>query len=224
MTQNNIDILRGYFDEVINHKNVELIPKYFSEKFIGHGTPYVGLGVIIDASSGVKVTIQVVKPGSPAQGKLVEGDEILRVSDGERTLQTYDELRQTGWGQGALGTSLVVWVRRDGVEHEIDLTRGMVQGFKIPYQVLKRGTQEFLDEWPDLQVHFVNFIESGDLIAYHIENQGQNSFYGRSAVWAEFGFVRIQDGKITDWWSVEDILAQFKQLGYTILEPTRLKE
>jgi predicted SnoaL-like aldol condensation-catalyzing enzyme len=223
MTQNNMDVLRGYFDEVIKHKNVEKIPEYFSEKFIGHSTPYVGLGVIIDASSGVKVTIQVVKPGSPAEGKLEEGDEILRVSDGERILQTFDELRQTGWGQGALGTSLTVWVRREGVEHKIDLTRGMVQGFEIPYQVLKRGFQEFFDEWPDLQVRFVNIIESGSLIAYHIENQGQNSLYGRSAVWAEFGFVRIQDGKITDWWSVEDSLSQFKQIGYTILEPARLK-
>jgi hypothetical protein len=219
MTQTNSSILRGYFDEVINQKHLDLLPKYFSEDFIGHGTPYVGMGVRIDDSSGMKVTIEAVNPGSPAEGKLMVGDEILRVVDGEHTFKTFDELRQTTWGQGALGTSLTVWVRREGVEHEITLVRGLVQGFKFPYQVLEPGTREFFKEWPDLNARLVNVIEAGDLVAYHAETEGHNTRYGRAAVWAEFGFVRIGHGKITDWWSVEDMLAQFRQLGYTIREP-----
>jgi hypothetical protein len=31
--------------------------------------------------------------------------------------------------------------------------------------------------------------------------------------------VRVQDGKITDWWSTEDTFSQFKQLGFTVKEP-----
>jgi hypothetical protein len=42
---------------------------------------------------------------------------------------------------------------------------------------------------------------------------------GRAAVWAEFGFVRVQHGKITDWWITEDTFSQFTQLGYTIEGP-----
>jgi len=42
-------------------------------------------------------------------------------------------------------------------------------------------------------------------------------------MWAEFGFVRFQDGKIIDWGSAEDGISQFKQLGYTILAPALAK-
>jgi hypothetical protein len=223
MTQTNSSILRGYFDEMVNQKHLDLFPKYFSEEFIGHVTPYVGMGMAPDYSSGVKVTIQFVNPGSPAEGKLMVGDEILRVFDGERTWETFDELRQSTWGQGALGTSLTMWVRREEVEHEITLVRGLVQGFEFPYHLLESGTREYYKEWPDLTARLVNVIEAGDLVAYHAENQGYNARYGRAAVWAEFGFVRIQNGKITDWWSAENTFSQFKQLGYTIEEPALVK-
>ena len=224
MTQTNINILHGYFDEMINQKHLDLIPKYFSEKYIGHGTPYVGTGLIIDDSSGEKVTIQSVYQGGPAEGKLMVGDEILRVVDGEHTWSTFEELRQGLWGQGVIGSSLTVWVRRDKAEHEITVARGLVEGFEFPYHLLESGTREYFKEWPDIKARLVNVIEAGDLVAYHVENQGHNARYGRSAVWAEFGFVRFQDGKIIDWWSAEDLVSQFKQLGYTILAPALVKE
>jgi hypothetical protein len=223
MTQTNIGILQGYFDEVINQKHLDLFPKYFSEKFIAHGSPYVGMGVMIDESSGVKVTIQSVHQSSPAKGKLLVGDEILRVFDGERTWNTFEELRQSLWGQGALGSSLTVWVRRENVEHEITLVRGLVQGFEYPYHLMEPGMREYFKEWPDQKARLVNVIEVGEMVAYQAENQGHNARYGRSAVWAEFGFVRFQDGKITDWWNAEDGVSQLKQLGYTILAPALVK-
>ena len=224
MTQTNSSILRGFFDEVINQKRPDLLPKYVSEEYVGHGTPYVGIGLAPDYSSGVKVTVQVVNPDGPAAGKLMVGDEILRVSDGERTWETFDELRQSAWGQGVLGTSLTMWVRREGVEHEISLVRGMVQGFEFSYDLLETVMPEWFKDWPDLEIRLVKAMESGDLVAYQAENQGYNARYGRSAVWAEFGFVRVQDGKITDWWSAEDAFSQMKQLGYTIEDPPLVKE
>lgn len=223
MTQTNSSILRGYFDEVQNQRRLDLLPKYFSEKFVGHGTPYVGVGIAPDSSSGVKVTVQLVNPGGPADGKLMVGDEILRVSDGERTWGTFDELRQPAWGQGVPGTSLTIWVRREEVEHEISLVRGLVPAFEFPYHALEPGMREWLEDWPDLETHLVKVMEAGDLVAYHAESKGYNARYGRAAVWAEFGFVRVQDGKITDWWSTEDAFSQLKQLGYTIEEPAVVK-
>jgi hypothetical protein len=223
MTQTNSSILRGYFEDVNNQKHLELIPKYISEKFIGHGTPYVGMGVNSDDTSGNKVIIQLVFPDSPAEGKLKVGDEILRVFDGERTWKTYEELRQGIWGQGVIGSSVTVWVKRDNLEHEINIIRGLVKGFEFPYKLIEPGTREYFKDWPDLKTRLVNVIETGDLVAYHVENQGHNVRYGRSAVWAEIGFVRFQDGKIIDWWSLEDSFSQLKQLGYTIREPAPVK-
>jgi hypothetical protein len=220
MSQTNSDILRGYFDEVANQQRLELLPKYLSETFVGHGTPYVGLGVAIDSSDGETVVVRRVHPGSPADGNLVAGDEILRASDGERTWETYDELSEGGpWGQGVLDTSLTLWVRREGEEHEITLVRGMVPAFEFPYHLVESGIREGRKYWPDLKTHLVSVIESGDLVAYHAENRGHNTRYGRSAVWGEFGLVRFQEGKITDWWSADDSFSRMKQLGYTIEEP-----
>jgi hypothetical protein len=223
MAQTNSDILRGYIEEVGNQKNLDLIPKYLSEKYIGHGTPYVGMGMMFDDTSGDKVIIQMIYPGCPAEGKLMVGDEILRVFDGERTWKTYEELRQGFWGQGVTGTPVTIWVRREKVEHEITILRGLVQAFEFPYKLLEPAIREYYKDWPDLKSRLVNVIESGDLVAYHAENQGHNVRYGRSAIWAEFGIVRIQDGKITDWWSAEDTFSQIKQLGYNITEPPLAK-
>ena len=224
MPQTNSSVLRGFFDEVVNQKRLDLLPKYFSEKYVGHGTPYVGVGIAPDFISETKVTVQVVNPDGPAAGKLMVGDEILHVSDGERTWETFDELRQSAWGQGVLGTSLTMWVRREGVEHEISLVRGLVQGFEFSYRFVEDGMPEWFKDWPDLEIRLLRVMESGDLVAYQAENQGYNALYGRSAVWAEFGFVRVQDGKITDWWSAEDAFSQMKQLGYTIEDPPLVKE
>jgi predicted SnoaL-like aldol condensation-catalyzing enzyme len=224
MSQTNSSILRGFFDEVLNERRLDLLSKYLSEEYVGHGTPYVGIGVVPDPSSGEKIVIQAVKPGGPADGKLKVGDELVRVLDGQRTWDTFEELRQPAWGQGVLNTPLTVWVRREGEERQITLVRGLVQGFEFPYHLIEAGTREFFEEWPDLQIRLINAIEAGDLVAYHAENQGHNSRFGRSAVWAEFGFVRIQHGKITDWWSTEDTYAQFKQMGYTIEEPALAKK
>jgi hypothetical protein len=223
MAQTNSSILRGFIDEVMNQKHLELIPKYISEKFISHGSPYVGLGVSNDDSSGDKVIIQMVKAGGPADGKLMVGDEILRAVDGERTWKTFEELRHGIWGQGVIGSSLTVWVRREKAEKEIKLVRGLVQGFEFPYQMVEAGNREFFKDYPDFKIRLVNVIEAGDLVAYQAEDQGHNVRYNRTAVWAEFGFVRIQDGKATEMWSTEDGISLLKQLGYSILAPELVK-
>ncbi len=152
------------------------------------------------------------------------GDEIIRAQDGDRIWNTFSELRNGGlWGQGVLGTPLTVWVLRDGAETKISLTRGIVNGFEYNYQMVETGTRQFLAEYPDLKTRLVSAIESDGIVAYQVENQGQNVRYGRSAVWAEFGFVHFQEGKIVDWRSSEESLSEFKQLGFTISAPQMVK-
>ena len=224
MSQTNSSILRGFFEEVLNQRNPDLLPKYVSENYAGHVTPYVGVGVAPDSGSGEKVTIQTVVPGSPADGKLMVGDELLHVSDGDRTWETSNELRQSSWDLGPLGTSLTVWVRRAGEKHKITLVRDLVQGVDLPYGFIESGVREAHKDWPDLQIRLKLVIESGDLVAYHAENQGYNARFGRSAVWSECGFMRMQDGKITEWSSTEDGYSMCRQLGYTIEEPQLAEE
>jgi hypothetical protein len=223
MTQTNSDILRSFIDEVTNQKRLDLMPKYLSKKYIAHGTPYVGMGIMSDDTHKDKIIIKTLYQGSPAEGKLIVGDEILRVFDGERTWKTYEELREGLWGHGVIGTPVTIWVRRNNVEQEVTVVRGLIKSYEFTYQDVVTIMPEVIKDWPDLTTHLVNVIEAGEIVAYHAENQGHNVRYGRSAAWAEFGMVRIQDGKITDWWAVEDTYTQFKQLGYTIHEPALAK-
>lgn len=224
MTNTNSGILKSYFDEVINQKHLDLIPKYFSEKFIFHGTPYVGMGVMPDISSGNKVIVQKILPGGPAAGKLMEGDEILSVVDDGHTWNTFDELRNGSlWGQGVIGTPLTVRVRRGNAEKEIPIVRGLVQGFEFPYELQEPGMREFFKDWPDVKSRLLHVIEADDLVAFHGEYQGHNVRYDRSAVWSEFGFVRFKDGKITDWWNSDEEVSTLRQLGYSIREPELVK-
>jgi hypothetical protein len=224
MAQTNINILHGYFEEVINQKHLDRLPTYFSKNFTEHGFPYVGLGLMIDDTSGDKITIMQVVPGSPSDGKLMPGDEILLAYDGDNTWKTYDDLRQGGvWGQGEVGTCLTVRVRRDNTEHEIDIIRGLIKGMEGHYDMLEMGMGQYFKEYSDLKTRLVNVIESGDLVAYQLETQGFNTRYGRSAVWSEFGFARIQDGKITEMWNSEESISMLKQLGYTLTAPAYVK-
>ncbi len=224
MIQTNINILQDYFDEVINQKHLDRISKYMSENYIEHGYPYVGLGLMIDSTGGDKIIIMAIVPGSPAYGKLMVGDEIILAYDGDNTWKTYDELRQGGvWGQGEVGTCITVRLLRDNAEHEIDIIRGLVEGFEGHYDMVEKWLGEYLTEYPDLKARLIHVIESGDLVAYQLECQGYNTRYGRSAVWAEFGFVRIVDGKITEKWTSDETVSELKQLGYTLIAPIMVK-
>ncbi len=224
MSQTNVDILKRYLDEVINQKRIDLIPKYISDKYVSHGSPYVGMGMMPDVSSGTKITVKKINPHSPAAGKLMEGDEILRASDGKQSWNTFEEMRNGGtWGQGVIGTSLTVWVRRGNEEKEIHVVRGLVQGFEMTYDLMEPGMSEFFKDWPDVKARLVNVIENGDLVAFQSEYQGNNIRYARSAVWTEFGFVRFSDGKITDWWNSDEEVSTLRQLGYSIHAPELVK-
>ncbi len=220
MKQTNSEILRDYFEEVINQKNFANLSKYFSENFIRHGSPYVGMGVMTDTSSGDKVVVRKVNPNSPAANKLLVGDEIIRVTTDGRTFDTYEDLHQGElWGQGVIGTPLTLWVRRAGKDEEISIVRGLVPAFEISADAHKSGMQMYFEEMPDVKSQLIHVIESGDMVAFQAEFKGSNVRYGRSAVWTEFGFVQFADGKMTDWWNSDEEVPTLRQLGYMITAP-----
>jgi ketosteroid isomerase-like protein len=154
----------------------------------------------------------------------MEGDEILRAADGKQSWNTFEEIREGGtWGQGVIGTPLTVWVRRGDEEKEIQIVRGLVQGFQMTYDQMEPDMSEFFTDWSDVKAHLVDVIENGDMVAFQAEYQGNNVRFGRSAVWNEFGFLRIRDGKITDWWNSDEEVSTLLPLGYNIHAPELVK-
>jgi hypothetical protein len=59
------------------------------------------------------------------------------------------------------------------------------------------------------------------MVAYYSTNTGTSAIYHQSGIWPECNILRLEDGKIVEWWGVEDGLTLWRQLGFRITEPAR---
>jgi predicted ester cyclase len=218
MSRSNKEVVLGFIEVVINQKHLDRFDEYFAVDSVFHSGSYAGLGINGDDSSGEKIVLIEIAPGGPADGKLFVGDELMQVQDEQRVWETFDELRASVWAWGAIGSPLTVRVRRKGQMVDVELERGLIQGWTQPFH--KELVQQFLlVDWPDLKETVDCILEEGDQVAVYLTNLGTYAKYGRKAAWSEFDLYRVRDGKITEVWSLEDYCGQLKQLGYRIEMP-----
>ncbi len=220
MSRTNKETVQGYFEEYINKKDLDQFDDYFTEKSIFHSPPYVGMGVSSDDTSGDKVFIMNVAKGSPADGYLLPGDQLVRVRDEKNVWETYKELREPDWGQGVIGTSVSIRILRDGKTLDFQLKRGIVQTFDLLMVDFKEIDRYYMTKvWPDQKITVQHLIEEGDLVMAHCLVSGMNMEYHRQAVWPFIELFKVRDGKILETWYVEDSYSMMKQLGYKIVPP-----
>jgi len=182
--------------------------------------PWVGVGLRPDVSSGQHVIVGSVVPGGNAAAVLQPGDEILRVSDAQRSWATFHEIKTGTWGQGIPGTTLTMQVKRDGRVVELQMQRGIIPAFDNRLaDYLDMWREDKVQTWPDLWIEIKVIFEKDDLVAFFAEDSGTNLEFGRAAVWSECSIYRLKDGKITEMWGTEDGYQQITQLGYEIREP-----
>ena len=164
--KSNKQIVRDFYTKVVNEKRLDLIEEYVSPSFVAHGFPYVGMGVNSDSTSGDKIVVTAIVPGSPADGKLEVGDEILMAKDDTHTWDSFQALDRSPWGWGEIGTQVTVRVRRGEETLDIQLTRGLVPSSETPYDLLLENFKHFLTrEWPDMEVNIEALVEEDDLVA-----------------------------------------------------------
>jgi SnoaL-like polyketide cyclase/PDZ domain len=220
MEDHNILIIREFLEQIINRKNFDRFNDYFSPSCLVHNTPYVGMGVMLDDSSGDRLVIRQVAAHAPASGKLMPGDVIIAAKDGERTWQGFDQLSQGMWGFGILGTSVTLTLQRDGQTREVTIQRGLVQEFDVPREDFLAAWQHFYtSEMPDLHIVIDWIFASGDQVAYYATNTATHVKYKTSAVWSECNIMRLEGGKIVEWWGVDDALSMYRQFGFRLVEP-----
>jgi hypothetical protein len=220
MEDQNILIVRECLEQIINRKNFDRFNDYFSPSCIIHNTPYVGMGAMLDDSSSERLVIRQVAAHAPASGKLFPGDVIIAAKDGERTWQGFDQLSRGMWGFGILGTPVTVTLLRDAQTLEVTIQRGLVQEFDVPQK-------DFLDTWQHFLTHETlesrividQITASGDQVAYFATNTSTHAKYKTSAVWSECNIMRLEGGKIVEWWGVEDALSMWRQFGFRLVEP-----
>ena len=220
MENKNIQIVQKCVEQIMNHKQLDRIYDYYSQGCIFRTPPYVGLGIMYDDSSGESVVINQVAENAPATGKVQVGDVVLRASDEHGTWEGFERLRAGSWGLGALGSEVSLSVLRDGQTLDVTLVRSRIDGFdSILSEILDNYQHYLTHDIPDYHSEINRILASGDLVAYFATNTGTSAVFHHSAVWTECNIVRLENGKIVEWWGVEDTLSMRHQFGFHLVEP-----
>jgi|GEM_PF-700146 predicted ester cyclase len=222
MSKSNKQIFQEYIEKVINPQHFDLIHEYLSTECLFHTPPYVGMGFMIDDTSGDKIIVRDIANNGPAAGNLQEGDEIIKASDESGVRETYEQLKNSIWGPGKIGGPITLTIRREGEVIDFTFERDRIEAYDTTLNdTLEIWKYHMRTTWPDQKSEITLLVEEDDLVSYYMLVSGTNADYNQPAVWAESGTVRFKDGKITEWWSVEDGLSLFEQLGYRIEEPVK---
>jgi ketosteroid isomerase-like protein len=217
--KSNIEIIHEILEQVVNQNQIDVYDQYFSQDYISRGDPYIGTGLGI-GSSGIKHILQFIAPGSPAEGKLQVGDELLWVEDEHQRWDTYEDIEQ-GFLQGSRGSQYKMGVRRGDQTLEVAFQRDLIEGIDTPKDQAKADLQEFMTkQFPDLTAAVKLSLEDGDRVFCLVEYRGTHAEFEREAVWREAWFVRMSEGKIVEDWTVFDGSSYFRQLGYQLIPPT----
>lgn len=218
----NKDVIRGYYEEVVNGKDFTVLDKYFHKDFLSMNLPYFGMGFGFDAASGDKVLVNFVYAGGPSDGKLEEGDEILSVQDGDDRYQGFDAITHHPWGWGEVGTSLTLRVNRGGEELDVEITRRVIKGLGVRLEEIKDNWEFFAKEKNrEDMVEIVHLIEEGDMVSCLRMDSGIDVDFNRQYLVPNAEFFRMKDGKIIENWFVTDSLTFYRQMGFTLEEPVK---
>ena len=213
--KSNVEIIQDTIEQIVNQKKIDLWDQYFSTDYIARGAPFIGMGFFRE-SSGNQHIINMIIPGSPAEGKLQAGDELLWVEDERQRWATYEEIEQ-----GLRGRKYKVGVRRGNQMLEYNLTKDLLRGFDTHTEQAKSEMREFITkEFPNLYATIQLILADGDMVVCLLEYRGTHATFEREAVWREAWFVRLSEGKIVEGWPVTDLDAYFRQLGYQLTPPS----
>jgi len=213
--KSNVEIIQDVIEQVVNQKKIDMWDYYFSQDYISRGAPYIGMGFSRD-SLGNQHIINMVVPGSPADGKLQVGDELLWVEDEHQRWATYEEIEQ-----GIRGSKYKVGVRRGNQTLEYELSKDLFKGLDTHTDQAKSEMREFMaKEFPDLKATIKLILADGDMVVCLLEYRGTQADLEREAVWREAWFVRLSEGKIVEGWPVIDESSFFRHLGYQLIPPS----
>jgi steroid delta-isomerase-like uncharacterized protein len=138
------------------------------------------------------------------------------MNDPDKNKQIVQNFIQVVWSDRNLSALKEFWAE-DCVNHAMPGTdnRGL--------NALRAYHDSFFDDFfaafPDIQIKIMQQVAEGDRIATYITSQGTHSgaFYGilptgKSISTSAIRIDRIQDGKITEHWSVSDAVGLMQQI------------
>jgi predicted ester cyclase len=210
----NVEIIQEVIEQIVNQKKIDQWEQYFSPDYVSRGAPFIGMGFSRDTSEN-KHIINMVIPGSPADGVLQVGDELLWVAHQDQRWTTYEQINQ-----GLQGRQYKLGVRRADQTLELELTRDYIKGFDTHTEQAKSELREFMTkDFPDLKATIQLILADGELVVCLLEYRGTHAKFEREAVWREAWFTRLSEGKIVEGWPIIDESSFFRHLGYQLTPP-----
>jgi len=215
--KSNVEVIREVLEQVVNQKKVDRWDDYFSENYIARGASFMGLGFFRD-TSGNTHTVDFIIPNGPAEGVMERGDELVWIEDEKQRWDTFDDISE-GLRLFA-GSRLKAGVKRGDQALEIEITRGLIQGYNTSNEQAKSEMEHFMTtQIPDLSVEVKMTLADGDKVVCLMEYRGTHAEYGREANWREIWIARLSEGKIVESWPLPDVDAYCRQLGFRVIAP-----
>ena len=90
--------------------------------------------------------------------------------------------------------------------------------------VIKQTIIFFEKESPDFKIVTEDMIADGDKVAMYWIYSGMNKKYDKQVIIHGIYIARFSNGKLVEGWQIFDNLSRHKQLGYTLISPSALKE
>ncbi|MBN2044923.1 MAG: ester cyclase [Anaerolineales bacterium] len=213
--KSHIEIIQETIEQIVNQKKIDKWDQFFSPEYIARGAPFIGMGFSRDTSEN-KHILNYVFPGSPADGELQVGDELLWVEDQYQRWSSFEGIKQ-----GLQGRKYKLGILRGDQTHEYELTRDLFNGFDTPTDQAKSDMREFMTDFPDLKATIKLILSDGDMVVSLLEYRGTHAKFEREAVWREAWFVRFFEGKIMESWPIIDTSSFFRHLGYKMIPPEK---
>ena len=225
MLKKNAEIVREYFNEVINAHNIDRVYDYLDKKCVFHNPPYVGLGFNVNEKPGEKMVVTAVAENGPCYGKLMTGDEMVRIQSEHGIAETFEQIKYGFFTRGRTGIPVNITVRRDDKLLDFTMVRSRIEGFDLVMNdnLLEMFRKFLTQDTPDYKAEIKMILEDGDKVAYYLISSGTSQEFHTSAVWTECGIMRLENGKIVETWGVEDGLSWSLQMGYQVKEPVKKK-
>jgi predicted ester cyclase len=212
--KSNLEIIQETIEQIVNQKNIDMWDQFFSPDYLARGAPSIRMGFSRDTSEN-KHVLNFVIPGSPADGKLQVGDELLWVEDEHQRWATYEEIEQ-----GIQGKKYKLGVRRGDQTLEVELAKDLIKGYDTPTAQAKSEMQEFMTKQiPDLTADIKLILASGDMVVCLIEYRGTHAKFEREAIWREAWISRLSEGMIVESWPIIDESSFLRHLGYQLILP-----
>lgn len=213
----NVEIVREALEQIVNHKRIDAWDEYFSPDYIAREAPFIGLGFFRD-SSGDRHIISAIIPGSPAEGELQVGDELLWVEDERQRWSTYEGISQGI--RSYRGSKLKLSVRRGSETIDVELTASLIPGFDTNNDQAKAEMKDFMTrQIPDLRVDVRLTVADDDTVVCLKDYRGTHASYKREASWREIWIARLSEGKIVESWPLPDIDSYRRQMGFQLTPP-----